>query len=96
MALRHYALQSPGRAQRQSLDPDGWSVFVTHKLLDGHHLTRAHLTDILPTGFSVAQKAWDLLSEKERQLGGLSALVIGCGPVGLCVRDTGNCHWSLP
>jgi hypothetical protein len=44
----------------------------------------ANHPDILPTGFSVVQKAWDLLSEKERKIGGLSALVIGCGPVGLC------------
>ncbi|KAJ9104177.1 hypothetical protein QFC20_004614 [Naganishia adeliensis] len=51
------------------------------ELKDNHLILMA---DILPTGFSVAQKAWDLLSEKERQMGGLSALVIGCGPVGLC------------
>ncbi|KAJ9123071.1 hypothetical protein QFC22_001260 [Naganishia vaughanmartiniae] len=51
------------------------------ELQDNHLILMA---DILPTGYSVAQKAWDLLSEKERKIGGLSALVIGCGPVGLC------------
>lgn len=37
---------------------------------------------IFPTGFYVANNANNLLTEKERE--NVTAVVIGCGPVGLC------------
>lgn len=40
--------------------------------------------DIFPTGYFAAKNAWTLLSETERMDPKLIAVVIGCGPVGLC------------
>ncbi|UJR16876.1 hypothetical protein I4U23_003774 [Adineta vaga] len=40
--------------------------------------------DIFPTGYFAAKNAWTLLSEKERDDPNLTAVVVGCGPVGLC------------
>ncbi|PWN98192.1 GroES-like protein [Tilletiopsis washingtonensis] len=40
------------------------------------------MADIFPTGFFVAQNAWKMLNEAERK--DATAVVIGCGPVGLC------------
>ena len=42
------------------------------------------MADIFPTGYFAAKNAWTLLSEDERQDENLIAVVIGCGPVGLC------------
>lgn len=42
------------------------------------------LLDIFPTGCFVVRNGWNLLSEPERE-GETVALVIGSGPVGLCV-----------
>ncbi|KAN0064325.1 hypothetical protein ACQY0O_002517 [Thecaphora frezii] len=39
--------------------------------------------DIFPTGYFVAENAYKMLNEKERQHDNV-AVVIGCGPVGLC------------
>lgn len=45
--------------------------------------------DIFPTGCFVVKNAWDMLGEVERQ--DATALVIGCGPVGLCVSSSLRC-----
>lgn len=37
---------------------------------------------IIPTGYFVARNAFNILQPEERQ--DVTALVIGCGPVGLC------------
>lgn len=50
-------------------------------------MTRAQilLADILPTGLYCAKTAWNMLSQAEKAHP-TTAVVIGCGPVGLCVR----------
>ncbi|GAA94963.1 hypothetical protein E5Q_01618 [Mixia osmundae IAM 14324] len=40
------------------------------------------MADIMPTGFFASKNAWTMLNETERK--GATAVVIGCGPVGLC------------
>ncbi|UZJ51318.1 hypothetical protein CBS101457_000638 [Exobasidium rhododendri] len=40
------------------------------------------MADIFPTGYFVASNAYNILNEKERN--DVTAVVIGCGPVGLC------------
>ncbi|KAH8929779.1 alcohol dehydrogenase [Atractiella rhizophila] len=40
------------------------------------------LADILPTGLFAAKNAWSMLNEEERK--DAIAVVLGCGPVGLC------------
>jgi len=40
------------------------------------------MCDILPTGFFAAKNAWSMLNEEERK--DSVAVVVGCGPVGLC------------
>jgi len=40
------------------------------------------MADIFPTGFFGAKSAWQLLPMKEKD--DVTAVVIGCGPVGLC------------
>jgi threonine dehydrogenase-like Zn-dependent dehydrogenase len=41
------------------------------------------MADIFPTGFHVAKQGWGMLNETEKE--GASVVVLGCGPVGLCV-----------
>lgn len=40
------------------------------------------MADIFPTGFFVSHNAWQMMNEAERE--DATAVVIGCGPVGLC------------
>jgi threonine dehydrogenase-like Zn-dependent dehydrogenase len=50
------------------------------KLILVHFLSES---DIFPTGCFVVKNGYEMLPEVERE--GATALVIGCGPVGLCV-----------
>lgn len=40
------------------------------------------MADIWPTGYYGAQSAWELLPVREKR--DVTAVVVGCGPVGLC------------
>lgn len=40
------------------------------------------MADIFPTGYFVSHNAWQMMNEEERK--DTTAVVIGCGPVGLC------------
>lgn len=51
--------------------------------MNGNGMRWSVRIDIFPTGCFVVKNAWDMLPEKERV--DASAVVIGCGPVGLCV-----------
>jgi len=52
------------------------------KLILVHSLS---YSDIFPTGCFVVKNGYEMLPEVERE--GATALVIGCGPVGLCVSQ---------
>lgn len=45
-------------------------------------IPRLTIQQIFPTGFFVARNAYNLLNEHERD--DVTAVIIGCGPVGLC------------
>ncbi|KAI5474786.1 succinic semialdehyde dehydrogenase [Pseudohyphozyma bogoriensis] len=40
------------------------------------------MADIVPTGYFASKSGWDILNDEERK--GAIAVVLGCGPVGLC------------
>jgi len=48
-------------------------------------LTKISQADIFPTGFFGATNAFKLLTQE--QISNSTAVVIGCGPVGLCKED---------
>jgi threonine dehydrogenase-like Zn-dependent dehydrogenase len=48
------------------------------------------MADIIPTGYFVANNAYKMLNDEERK--DATAVVIGCGPVGLCAI-TAACHF---